>query len=87
MQTFTVDELNLLFLYYADSRTGQIANLEEMRGYLHEHETDLMQMTDSTLAKLRKMSDSEFTNFRGSADFDLAALGHVKQREKAGERT
>lgn len=77
MHNFTLDEINLLFLYYADSRAEQIANLEEMRGYLHEYETDLMQMTDSTLAKLRKMSDSEFTNFRRSADFDLAALGHV----------
>lgn len=77
MQTFTFDELNLLLLYYADSRTGQIANLEEMRGYLHEHETDLMQMTDSTLAKLRGMSDTEFAEFRSSTDFDLAALGHV----------
>ena len=61
----------------ADNRTEQIANLEEMRGYLHEYETDLIQMTDSTLAKLRKMSDSEFFDFRRSADFDLAALGHV----------
>jgi len=77
MHNFTLDEINLLFLYYADSRAEQIANLEEMRGYLHEYETDLMKMTDSTLAKLRKMSDSEFSDFRRSADFDLAALGHV----------
>lgn len=77
MHIFTLDEINLLFLYYADNRTEQIANLEEMRGYLHEHETDLMQMTDSTLAKLRDMSDMEFAEFRSSTDFDLAALGHV----------
>ena len=77
MHNFTLDEINLLFLYYADNRTEQIANLEEMRGYLHEHETDLMQMTDSTLAKLRDMSDTEFAEFRSSTDFDLAALGHV----------
>lgn len=77
MHNFNLDEINLLFLYYADSRAEQIANLEEMRGYLHEYETDLIQMTDSTLAKLRKMSDSEFLDFRRSADFDLAALGHV----------
>ena len=41
MHDFTLDELNLLFLYYADNRTEQIANLEEMRGYLREYETDL----------------------------------------------
>ena len=77
MHNFTFDEKNLLFLYYADNRTEQIANLEEMRGYLREYETDLMQMTDSTLAKLRRMSDMEFAEFRRSTDFDLASLGDV----------
>ncbi len=77
MHDFTLDELNLLFLYYADNRIEQIANLEEMRGYLREYETDLMQMTDGTLAKLRGMSDTEFADFRRSTNFDLEALGHV----------
>lgn len=77
MHDFTLDETNLLFLYYADSRAEQIANLEEMRGYLREHETDLMQMTNGALAKLRRMSDTEFADFRRSIDFDLGALGHV----------
>ncbi len=77
MHDFTLDELNLLFLYYADNRTEQISNLEEMRGYLREYETDLMQMTDGTLAKLRGMSDTEFADFRRSTNFDLEALGHV----------
>jgi len=77
MHDFTLDELNLLFLYYADNRTEQISNLEEMRGYLREYETDLMQMTDGTLAKLRGMSDTEFADFRRGTNFDLEALGHV----------
>ena len=77
MHDFTLDELNLLFLYYADNRIEQIANLEEMRGYLREYETDLMQMTDGTLAKLRGMSDTEFADFRRGTNFDLEALGHV----------
>ena len=77
MHDFTLDELNLLFLYYADNRTEQIATLEEMRGYLREYETDLMQMTDGTLAKLRGMSDTEFADFRRGTNFDLEALGHV----------
>lgn len=77
MHDFTLDELNLLFLYYADNRTEQISNLEEMRGYLREYETDLMQMTDGTLAKLRGMSDTEFADFRRGTNFDLGALGHV----------
>lgn len=77
MHDFTLDELNLLFLYYADNRTEQISNLEEMRGYLREYETDLMQMTDGTLAKLHGMSDTEFADFRRGTNFDLEALGHV----------
>lgn len=77
MDKFTFDERNLLFLYSADTRTGQIANLEEMRGYLREYETDLMQMTDSTLAKLRRMSDADFAALNLSPDFDLDALGNL----------
>ena len=77
---FTLDELNIVDpnrVTGADNRTEQISNLEEMRGYLREYETDLMQMTDGTLAKLRGMSDTEFADFRRSTNFDLEALGHV----------
>ena len=60
MQDFTFDETNLLLLYYAETLSEQIANLEEMRGYLGEYETDLMEMTDSTLTKLRGMTEAQF---------------------------
>lgn len=77
MQDFTFDEMNLLLLYYADSLEEQIANLEEMRDYLSEDETDLMSMTDSTLAKLNGMNEAEFAALHRSKSFDLEALSHI----------
>jgi len=77
MQDFTFDETNLLLLYYADSLEEQIANLEEMRDYLREDETDLMEMTDSTLEKLRGMNEAQFAELHRSKSFDLEALSHI----------
>ena len=77
MQDFTFDEANLLLLYYAETLPEQIANLEEMRGYLSEYETDLMEMTDSTLEKLRGMNEAQFAALHRSKSFDLEALSHI----------
>ena len=77
MQDFTFDEVNLLLLYYAETLPEQIANLEEMRGYLGEYETDLMEMTDSTLEKLRGMDEAQFAELHRSKSFDLEALSHI----------
>ena len=36
MMNFTNDEMNLMCIYQSDSRSGLIAALTEMRGYLDE---------------------------------------------------
>ena len=38
---FTNDEMNLMCIYQSDSRSGLIAALTEMRGYLDEDEAQL----------------------------------------------
>ena len=41
MMIFTNDEMNLMCIYQSDSRSGLIAALTEMRGYLDEDEAQL----------------------------------------------
>ena len=43
----------MLCIYNPGSRLGAIEALSEMRGHLEPDETELLALTDSTLAKLR----------------------------------
>ena len=54
---FTNDELNLMCIYDTGTRTGLIEALSTMREQLEADETELLQMTDSAIKKLRAMSD------------------------------
>ena len=60
MNALTFEEINLLCIYNPGTRQGAIAALTEMRGYLEPDEAELLALTDSTLAKLRAMTDADF---------------------------
>lgn len=68
MMTFTNDEMNLMCIYQSDSRSGLIAALTEMRGYLDEDE--LRELTDSALQKLGEITDEDFAELELIPDFD-----------------
>ena len=70
MGNFTFEEMNLMCIYNTGSRTGLIESLNEMRGELSAEETELMEMTDSTLRKLQSMTDDEFAGLELYPDFD-----------------
>ena len=70
MNNFTFEETNLLCIYNTGSRTGLIEALTEMRGELSPDETELLALTDSTLTKLRAMTDAEFDALELYPDFD-----------------
>lgn len=70
MNALTFEEMNLLCIYNPGSRQGAVDALTEMRGYLTPEETELRELTDSTLAKLRSMSDAEFAELELYPDFD-----------------
>ena len=70
MNAFTFEEMNLLCIYNPGSRQGAIEALTEMRGYLTPEETELLDLTDSTLAKLRAMTDADFDALELYPDFD-----------------
>ena len=59
--TITFEEQTLMSLYNASgTRQGLVESLEEMRGFLEPDETELCQLTDSALEKLRAMSDADY---------------------------
>ena len=70
MGNFTFEEMNLMCIYNTGSRAGLIESLNEMRGELSAEETELMELTDSTLRKLQAMSDDEFAELELYPDFD-----------------
>ena len=70
MGNFTFEETNLLCIYNTGSRTGLIEALTEMRGELSPEEAELRELTDSTLMKLRAMSDAKFAKLELYPDFD-----------------
>ena len=72
METFTFEETNLLCIYNGTgTRTGLISALAEMRGYLEPDEDELRELTDSAIAKLERMTDSDFEALDLYPDFDL----------------
>ena len=70
MNALTFEEANLLCIYNPGTRRGAIEALTEMRGHLQADETELLALTDSTLAKLRAMTDAEFDELELYPDFD-----------------
>lgn len=70
MGNFTFEEINLMYIYNTGSRAGLIESLNEMRGELSAEETELMELTDSTLRKLQAMTDDEFAELELYPDFD-----------------
>ena len=70
MSALTFEETNLLCIYNPGTRQGTIEALTEMRGELSPDETELLALTDSTLTKLRAMTDAEFDELELYPDFD-----------------
>ena len=66
---FTRDEINLICIYGSDSRVELIRTLSEMRRCLTPEETELRELTDSTISKLNMLSDEAFAELDLFPDF------------------
>lgn len=70
MKTITYEEQQLMAIFNsAGTRQGLISALEEMRGQLTAEDEDLKELTDSSLDKLRDMTDAEFNTLDLFPDF------------------
>ena len=58
VEQFTVEEINLMGIFNAETRMALIAELEAALPDFDEPE--LIEITENVLAKLRKMSDADF---------------------------
>ena len=70
MNELTFEEKNLICIYNENgTRKGVIAAMREMRGYLEPDETELLDLTDSALRKLERMSDADYAALDLFPDF------------------
>lgn len=77
MCTFTKDELVFMSLYNAaGTRDGLLLELLELRDYLGPDDEYLRDLTESTICKLRTISDEAFTAL------ELDSLGPFAEAEK-----
>ena len=70
MMNFTNDEMNLICIYNTGTRIGLIDAMSEMKKELAEEETELRDMTDSSIDKLKAMTDEEYGEMEFYPDFD-----------------
>lgn len=70
MMDFTNDEMNLMCIYNTGSRAGLMEALANMKKYLEQDETDLLELTESALSKLGRLSDEDFEKLELVPDFD-----------------
>ena len=70
MMNFTNDEMNLICIYAAGTRIGLIDAMSEMKKELAEEETELRDMTDSAIDKLKAMTEEEYEKMEFYPDFD-----------------
>ena len=60
MNDLSYEENVMAVLYRRETREQTIAAMEEMKKVLQEDEQDLLKLTESTIRKLRSMSDEDF---------------------------
>lgn len=60
IQPMTHYEKQLMAIYNTGTRLGLIQALNDMRTYLDDDQPELMEATDSAIAKLNAMTDEEY---------------------------
>ena len=70
MSNFTSDEINLMCIYNTGTRAGLMQALTDMSKHLEPDETELRELTDSTLHKLGGITDEQFAELEIVPDFD-----------------
>lgn len=75
MSNFTFDEINLMCIYNTGSRTGLMLKLTDMHRHLEPGETELLELTDSALHKLGRITDEQFAELELVPDFDTDEQG------------
>ena len=70
IQPLTHYEQQLMAIYNTGTRLGLIQALNDMRTYLDDDQPELMEATDSAIAKLNAMTDAEYKSLDLIPDFE-----------------
>lgn len=70
IQPMTHYEQQLMAIYNTGTRLGLIQALNDMRTYLDTDQQELMDATDSAIAKLNAMTDAEYESLDLIPDFE-----------------
>lgn len=70
IQPMTHYEQQLMAIYNTGTRLGLIQALNDMRTYLDSDQQELMDATDSAIAKLNAMTDAEYESLDLVPDFE-----------------
>jgi len=70
IQPMTHYEQQLMAIYNTGTRLGVIQALNDMRTYLDDDQPELMEATDSAIAKLNAMTDAEYESLDLIPDFE-----------------
>lgn len=70
IQPMTHYEQQLMAIYNTGTRMGLIHALNDMRTYLDTDQQELMDATDSAIAKLNAMTDAEYESLDLVPDFE-----------------
>ena len=73
MTQLTYDEQQMIAIYSAGSKAGTISALEEMRSILGADKPELHALTNTTLQKLRSMTEEEYRGLDRIPDFGGSA--------------
>ena len=61
MECFSIEEINLMCIYDTGTRSGLLAELENVLPILDKDEAELSELIQTVIAKLSRMSDLDYS--------------------------
>ena len=75
MECFSIEEINLMCIYDTGTRSGLLNELENVLPILVKDEAELSELIQTVIAKLRRMSDWDYSQ--------LVLLPDYKEEDEA----
>ena len=70
MECFSIEEINLMCIYDTGTRSGLLNELENVLPILAKDEAELSELIQTVIAKLRRMSDLDYSQLVLLPDYE-----------------
>jgi len=70
MECFSIEEINLMCIYVTGTRSGLLNELENVLLILAKDEAELSELIQIVIAKLRRMSDLDYSQLVFLPDYE-----------------